>query len=310
MKSISILSSSVLFLACGAACGASFSSADLRNFSVELRDLDPHDNVAPTLAWQPSGGNGTSVSGYVSGLLNGGYSNTGSSPFAAVASGDGDDYIYAKSSVSGNVQDGLFLSAQGAADQQGAAGYTQYSAAVSVPIQSYDYYVFTLSAHSMVSFGGDLTLNAQTTVGFDPLTESNDGASAAFYLQVDGVGSSGGGTQKGSDNEILYATFNVVQVPEYDETGQLIGYKNEYTPENKTLNRRVGVSFVNNSDQALIGRVRLSLEASGSTFLNHASPAPEPECLLLAACGLGFVVFKSRKQRRGQRLAQQVSCQI
>jgi hypothetical protein len=288
----------------GPAMAAASSSATLSNLTIKLIDLDTSDGIAPQITFTDPNyyyyTSYASASAYdyrpsTSEYLSDGtglYSST-SQPFGAVAASGLAGGASANASVSPGPSDlgPHTLSTSGsAAGATGAGGYSGYSASTSVPGYYYYYYgSFTLTANTVAIFSALATVQASTSVGYDPLNGVSESAYANYSLAVNGNGADGSSSQSSNSSVSLSAGYEYAYTTDPD-TGDVT-----YTYSGQDLSKQLKatVSFTNAQETDAQGYFYAQTSVSGSSSI---SAVPEASSLALAFAGLGCVLVLQRRK--------------
>jgi len=256
------------------ALAASSATATLSNLQMTLIDLNPADGIAPSIAW--SGNNGSFV--YVSGIA----VDAELSDYQSFGFGDPSSFVplsgsaqTALSQVSAAIQaagsySGTNLTATGSALGARTAG--QFSSFDGTAYAPTGY--FTLSPYTLVTFEGNATLTATTTVGMDAF--GVESALARAYLSANGLGAFGTGSQS------TYDQLEGSAAQSCDADFKCVG-------TTKTAAGHLAVTFVNLTNGNLSGTLSTVALVSGQSAVN-AVPEPATYATLVAGlCLLGLV---------------------
>ena len=283
------------------AMAAVSASATLSNFTITLFDLNPLDNIAPTLTWtDPQGYNslyGNFTQAYTSDI--GGYGPNGYVyHYGALGAGNTSSASLSHATATATVAAAAqaltpsgTLSASGSAYATTTSGSTSFNAYAYEPY--YSYASFTLSANTLAVFSVTATTQAATTVGYDWANGQSESASAYAQLNVSGTGASGNGSQSSNGSASSSASY-VYDHYTYDPvTG---AYQYYYLPQSSSSSATLAGSFVNTSTGNLTGQMQMYVQANGST---NVAAVPEPESYAMFLAGLGIIGAMVRRRKLG-----------
>lgn len=254
------------------AFAASSSSANIGPLTVMLFDLDPLDNVAPSITFNDLGYNYVYADAYQDPF--GAYQeNYSVGPWTPNAAGASAGVAQASASIIGPaVANGTMISASGSvADfhSPNNGEYAEYYAHAYAPADQY----FTLSANTVVVISGAAHV-AVTGTG----TSSYDSAEAGAYISIYGPGGGGGGSQSADDSISLSIS--------------------DAGPFSYIDSRSLGVSFVNLTGADMTGNLLVQAYVYGETYSYPANPVPEPENWAMMLVGLLTLGSLARHRRR------------
>jgi len=255
------------------ALAASRASASLQGFELTLIDLRPDDGIAPSLSWDGAAG----TSGLI--LSAGGLFDRRDHPLPfepdRLSLQDKGASAAAASTRSAISPDGSF---SGSIRAQGVAvGDTNFIAT--------DYGLagtgFHLSPWTALSFSALASVDAATTLGFDPVAFEGESAQAygGWDLVINGV----------SLGQL--ATVDASYVQTWNPVTQSV----EFAPEAASLTRALSSRFDNASDDSVAGYGYIYALANGSSI--SAVPEPSAAAMLLA----GLLVVGALGARDGRR---------
>jgi PEP-CTERM motif len=293
LKHLSIVAA-VAALPVTPALAAASSSALLENFSITLYDLDPTDGITPWITPTLSGlGSTVSVNARDAAVGNDSLSRWSQSAWGPVSIGTTVGLAQASASVSGSPAAGTGRLAASGAAQGVVPGTPRYDgtsfSARAAPFDEYST-SFLLSPYTLAVFSATASVRAQTTVGYDPVTDGYESASANVRLSVQGQAPGGGSSGGQSANDSRFVNANATQ--DYDPlTGDFLwsGMTEEI------LASPVAVAFTNYSAGSLGGSLQADVHVDGNSAVT-AVPEPGSAMLLLAGlAGIGHVVARRRR---------------
>jgi hypothetical protein len=256
----------------------STSSAALGSITWQLIDLNPLDNVAPSITFLAGGGgNDTYAHTYAyqsNPFAQSQQQNWGSGNWAPVNSSSSTSLAWATASLTGSGIGSAVLSASGASATPVSA--YQYDLAY-YQGQAYNgyngYSSFTLSANTLVTFSAAATISGSAQAAGAP---NGAHAQAQAWFDVWGPGILGNGNQ--SSNDTLYQNIYAY------------GNPSQSFSDSRTL----GVSFLNLTAGDMTGTLRAGAYAYG---YSNAAPVPEPESYALLLAGLGLLGLVAGRRR-------------
>jgi hypothetical protein len=269
----------VATLTASPAFAGSTSSATLGSFSWQLVDLNPLDNVAPSITFFTGGRDSASASTRAS----------QSNPFdqqsqdilvdgswAPVTSFSSTSQAWATATVTNSDIGSAVLSASGAAATPFSAyshDYANYTGQVFIYTKDGSHSSFSLSANTLVTFSAVATISGSAQAGGSP---QGAHALARAWFDAYGPGSFGGGFQSSND----YAYQDV-----YD-------YGN--SPQSFSESRTLRLSFLNLTAGDMNGQMYAGVDVDGYSY---AVPVPEPESYALLLAGLGLLGFIAKRKK-------------
>lgn len=291
---LSAIAAAAITLGTPAAFATSSATATLGPIQVTLFDLNPLDNVTPSVTFTGSYGYGDYVYTYAYDSYSGQYSNPstfGVGPFDAISSTtSGVTNAWATAAVSGpGTAAGSTLSASGiATGTNGPANGSNYSSYQGYAYAPYYYYsTMSVSANTLVLLSMASSITAQTTAVWDPYTSyAYEYASGNTYIQVYGPGASGTGQQSAYDSRGIGANYVYVADPNCT-----YGYC--YHGQTLSDNATMSVSFVNATSGDMTANVYAYAGVSGSSY---APAVPEPGTTAMLLAGLAAVGFMVRRR--------------
>ncbi len=274
----------------------STASASLGPLTVMLFDLNPLDNIAPSLTFDNYyAGYGSYVYSYAYNTQPYEYqslSNFGTAAFAPVSQTTAVSTAGMTAAVTGDGTVGsTTLSASGFAlgtADTNPFGY-QYSTFNGYAYAPYFYSSFTLSANTAVVISATSVLASSVTATFDPYTSyQNESAGANTSMSISGPGAGGSGSQSASDSASIGAYSQY-----FTDPSCVYGYC--YGGSSVSDTRTLAVSFVNLSGGDLTGNFQAYAGVNGYSYA-QAVPEPETYAMMLGGLlGLGFIA-----RRRGR----------
>ncbi|CAN5258551.1 hypothetical protein BH11PSE9_BH11PSE9_08970 [soil metagenome] len=287
---IALLFSAALALILSAPAWADSSSrATVSNMRFELIDLDPNDDIAPSITFNSAGNYNSSAGSSVyefswgSPVSSDENLHAGTSRFGAVASTSHSTLGFANASVSGDgTLGGTVLQASGSS-VSAADSETDYFAGAGVlrdRSNAYSAQSFSLSANTRVVFSADVSVFAQLSDGVGAPASAGGHASAyAQLLTFD----QGIGPNVGSQLDV-----DEVTVSFWSGSGP-----------GATVARTASVTFDNATSSPLDGAVGISANVNGQSF--HTSVVPEPASAASLALGLAMMFVRLRPARPARR---------
>ena len=284
MKHLSLIAAAVATLAAGPVFANSFASASLGPIRVTLFDMDVLDGVDPSISFGTTGdANDTAAHVFLYRSSpedqHEQYTN-GAVQWAPVSASVNTSWGGASASLVGASTllspNGMTLSASGSVNNPISVGYFSYDyayfvAGVEAPSSKTG---FTLSANTAVMFSA----LSETTVSLSGPRTGSDDAHAATTMGISGLGALGSGSQTASDDNYSDVDWN----SSYLKASQ---------------SRRLGVSFLNLTNESMDGVFNTSVSASGGVYNIAAVPEPESYAMLLTGLGLMGAVARRRSKK-------------
>jgi PEP-CTERM motif len=268
MKLLILGVASIMAMVATPVFAVSSASASLDNLTVSLISLNSIVTPAPTINWDSSNSNTVSV--YAWDYANSSFPSSSLSGAGDLSAAISTAISQASASV---INDGLGYppftnmstsgSASGMGSQWGYFNANSYGSNNS----------FTLSADTFAIFNATASTNAQTTVGYDPVTGNNEYAAASAQLST--FGNNGNAYQNSSDS--------------------LNSNANYYTP---TTDQKIGplsVFFANISSSSATGYLSTYVQAYGGSTI---AAVPEPSSWAMMLGGLGLIGFMTYRRRQ------------
>ena len=282
MKKLQLLNAVAVIMgmcAAGSAAAQASGSVSLSNMSYTLFDLNPFDNIAPSVTF------GTTASGYswtqvgVADMVNNVNTTSylqGQGEYALVQTSNSSQYLSGAAALSGGgTLNTTTLSASASASSNGSVLNSVYASAMTGQIG------FTLSAMTGIVFQGDATAAAMTTVGYN-------GVNSEFAY----------GT-----SQILVASYVNSQYKQWSSTDQTYASMQsvwnpvlgawQYTGQTAANSGAIDLSYLNLTAVDSAATVTFSASANAGSFA-LAVPEPETYAMLMA----GLVLLGVAKRRR------------
>lgn len=285
-----------LAMGSGQALAASNASVTMGPLSIMLVDLNPLDDITPSISfvdsewWYGVSYTQASVQDYGAGTYDSSY-DTATTAWMSSSSTAAIPGTWAAASITGNgAPTGTTISASGST--QGTLGgdsYAYYSADANLP--GYYYYggTFTLSDNTAVIFSAAISGDVSVTGSFDPsVIGGSEHASVSGNLNVWGSGAGGNGSQNASDYFSLGVSSQAIP-----DANAIWGYV--YGPDSAAGNQSLAAAFVNVSGANLDGYMQMNVNANGYSYV---AAVPEPETYAMLLAGLGVIGAVARRRRQ------------
>ena len=274
------------------ALAASSASATLGPLTITLFDLDPTDNIAPSITFDTTPGNSSFAQTIVYDAdANQSSENSvyGGSAFDAISSTSSSTTSWALGGVtsSGSAAGATLIatgSTRGTTGPGDSGNFASYQAVVYAPL--YFDTSFTVTTGTLVVISATSSLQADVTSTFDSVSVGQEYAQASTSLGFSGAGASGSGGQSASD-----ARFIDVGSTATPDPGCTDGYC--YGPAGASDSATLSASFVNLSGGDLRGVLFTYADASG---YSHAQAVPEPGTCAMLMAGLLALGLMVRRQ--------------
>ncbi|TFW25298.1 PEP-CTERM sorting domain-containing protein [Duganella callida] len=283
------LAAACLAAAVGPVFANASSSATFGNLVITLTDLNPNDGIAPSMSFTAYG------HAYVLGeTLAWGdlkddtlYAYTAKQQQGVLSGETHTDWSSATSSVTtaNTVAGFTALSAQGTAnsglDANGA--YRSYATGAD-PFEN----GFVLSANTKVTFSTNVSMQTQTTMGYNLDADQMEYANAHALLYV--AGSVNGVDRSDTQERDMWSTFDV------RDDGSTMGMHDSWSGQ-------FSVSFANDSAMDASGTMKGFVSTEGySAVWDGVTPVPEPETYAMLLGGLGLIgAIGRRRKARAER---------
>jgi hypothetical protein len=276
---------------------SSYATVNIGAISVTLIDLNPADNILPSLTWDNSFPYGNFATAYAADSV--GYYQGTTTYGEKIASFNhlllSSSQSYAIATVSPHLDEskvnGATLSAAGyAAGSSWYGNSSSFNASAGLPYTIYS--TFTLSAYTGVIFSANASLNTTTTIGYEN-GWGGEHAEALAKMTATGSGPTG---NNGSQDSSTTLTSSADYLASYEFNTDTQTYEFVYSGVNKSESGLLGASYTNFTNLDKIGLFTVYASVSGYSYAPLVTNVPEPETYAFMLAGLAFVGFSSRRK--------------